>query len=226
MCRKGPKCRLINLDGLVDALPAMLSATRLVFRLTISPPNELLAAAAAIPNLQHLDFEEARLDGPLSLPVLQSFTRLRQMTMTIVTQLEGTPVPTDIDIMSERNHIKTLLRAVSSHLSHLEIAGDLLDLSELASMHWPHLQTFIISGHQPGVPHLHLSSFIAGMPHLTDLSLRFSALHGTELPPFVSYPPHYHALCLSSVVPELTSISLSNVFPEDRILGQLPCSLT
>lgn len=97
MCRRGPECRLINLDSLADALPAMLSATHLVFRLTISPPNDLLVATATLPNLQCLEFEEVRLDGPPSLSALKSFTHLTQLTMTVAPQLEGTPIPTDID---------------------------------------------------------------------------------------------------------------------------------
>lgn len=64
------------------------------------------------------------------------------------------------------------------------------------------------------------------MPRLVDLSLKFSALHGIELPRFVSYPPHHDTSCLSSVAPHLTSLSLSNVFPEDQIFDQLPYSLT
>lgn len=205
----------------------MLSTTRLVLRLTISPPNDLLAAAATMPNLRSLEFEEIRLDGVL--PALERFTTLDHLTMTVIPQIPGTPYLTEVDTYAEQANITTLLRTISSHVSYLEIAGDILCLSALASIYWPNLRTLIISGHQPSEPHLPLASIINGMPRLVDLSLPFTAAYGHRLPPFLFCPgseftrtvPH-----LASVAPQLNSLSLSNVLPEDDAFNQLPPSLT
>lgn len=215
------------LDQLIFALPAMLSTTRLVFHLTISPSNDLLAAVATMPSLRSLEFEGTRLDG--SLPALKMITMLEKLTMTIIPQIKDTPHPRDIDTHVEQFNITTFFQTVSSHLSYLEIAGDLLSLSTLAPIHWPNLRTLIISGHQPSEPHLPLASIISGMPKLVDVRLTFSAAYGSRFPPFLICPgsestrtvPH-----LASAAPQLHSLSLSNVSPEDDVFNQLPSSLT
>lgn len=224
VCRKYGKTRPINLDDLAATLPSITSTRRLIFRLTISPPNELLDAAASLPNLTSLEFEETRLDG--ILPSLQTFTRLRRLTMTVVPQVDKTPYPIHIDIPSERSNINSLLRTTAKNLDYLEIAGDLLDLHVLESLRWPNLETLIISGHRPDGLMVPVSVFVAEMPKLVNLSLAFTALVDCEVPPFIFCPQSADIASLSSVVPNLRSLTLSNVFPEDRIFGQLPPSLT
>lgn len=176
-----------------------------------------------MPNLESLEFEEARFDSP-PLPALQHFTRLRRLKLTAVPEYELNP--TDINVKSERFNVGTLLRAASSNVSYLEVAGDLVDLASFTSVDWPKLHTLVISGHQPDEPYLPLASIVARMPKLVELSLISSALYGFEVPHYLSHPPDKGAPFLASVAPQLKSLTMSNVSPEDEIFDHLPSNLT
>ncbi|KAJ7083973.1 hypothetical protein B0H15DRAFT_402094 [Mycena belliarum] len=208
---------------LFQALPLMPSLTKVVLSLEWVPA-ELLVALSLVPQLNNLEIEQARLDGPSLHLTRSSFASLESLRICIwrYTANIATRV---VDSRSENDNLAELLRAVHGRLTILSISGDLLS-PHFLSLQWPLLRKFVVTEHTP-TPYLSVPELTTRMPALRELSVLFSAdlvRTGSELrPPFTL--GNLDGPLLSDSSPHLHTVTLSNLQPDDPIFSQLPRDL-
>ncbi|KAJ7760261.1 hypothetical protein DFH07DRAFT_431391 [Mycena maculata] len=208
---------------LFRALPRMLALRKVTLRLSAAVPTELLSALSLAPNLFMLEIHQARLDAllPHTEPSFASLTSLS----ICISGFHGVIRVPNIDGAAEVSNMLALLRILANQITRLRISGDLLP-PEFPALHWPKLHDFAITDHTP-TPFISVPELVAQMPALRVLSVLFTAdmtrQRGELFPPFILGVTGGQFLTNSSL--HLTSVTLSNLKPEDPIFGQLPRSL-
>ncbi|CAK5271255.1 unnamed protein product [Mycena citricolor] len=210
-------------DDVYAPLSHMPLLTTVILRYNASVPSDALRCVGALSCLTSLEIHQARLDGPV--PSSLDFPSLQRLLVS-VSGFRGIVRASDIDRVAERAHVGSLLRCVSARLCFLHVSGDLLP-DDFDDIRWPRLRTLIISEHTPAT-YLPVPALIAQMPQLQKLELLYAAdmaRTSDELhPPFIYGDPVDKTL--TSALPFLTSLSLSNLAADDPIFSQLPLSLT
>ncbi|KAG6885959.1 hypothetical protein C0992_004762 [Termitomyces sp. T32_za158] len=127
--------------------------------------------------------------------------------------------------LEELKNIVQILLILAPVLRRLEISGDLIDLQVLEWTAWPNLSALRIIDHIPHSVLRPIVAVISGMPMLQTLACDFKA-EETPRPSYIFCPVHpYTHLYLSSVLPGLSSLSVSNLQPGEQIVYQLPKGL-
>lgn len=221
-----PSCRLvdvpINLRRYVHVLPSMPNLTTLEINARDQPPpNELICAAAATPQLRTIILHETPLNGPF-MQGFSLFSRLENLTIN-ENVWEHKPGKEE-----ERDNVSGYLRAVSRTLRRLDISAGLLDLERFYKIMWPQLSSLTLSGPCPAEYPFSLSSLVACMPSLQSLALNLCATELGSRPdqgpvPIYGLQDGASSSPLSVLLPKLTSLSLSNIrYPQDPIITQIP----
>ncbi|KAJ7025164.1 hypothetical protein C8F04DRAFT_1400785 [Mycena alexandri] len=206
------------------ALPLMPSLNKVILRLEIPVPSQLLVALSLAPQLSSLEILQARLDGPLPPLGSRPFPSLQTLVICVwkLTAVVGARV---VVADMECNDVVALLQSVSDALRTLSISGDLLS-HKFLTLSWPHLRKFTITEHTP-TPYLTVPEITSQMPTLRELSVLYSADlsrgAGELRPPFTIGVLGGNLLTKGS--PYLNSATLSNLQPDDPIFGQLPSTL-
>ncbi|KAJ7725178.1 hypothetical protein B0H16DRAFT_1895189 [Mycena metata] len=107
------------------ALPRMSSLNKVVLRLNILIPSQLILALSSVPQLSSLEILQARLDGPLPPLTLGSFPSLDTLLICVWKFIAVIPVR-DVVRDVEFDNVIALLQSISGKLSTLSISGDLL----------------------------------------------------------------------------------------------------
>ncbi|KAJ7725174.1 hypothetical protein B0H16DRAFT_1594912 [Mycena metata] len=181
------------------ALPLMPWPNKVVLQLGIPVPSQFLLALASAPQLSSLEILQARLDGPLPPLAPLSFPSLQDLLMCV---WKFTAVVSSRDVVAEieRENVAAILQSVCN--------------GKFLPIHWPHLRKFAVTEHTP-------------TPFLTELAVLYSAdlscTAGELRPPFTLGVPRGRLLTERS--PRLTSVTLSNLKPDDPVLRQLPSTL-
>ncbi|KII90201.1 hypothetical protein PLICRDRAFT_40395 [Plicaturopsis crispa FD-325 SS-3] len=207
----------INLAPALPTIPTMVALTHVVLTVAGSPPAELLSAIASAPRISSLELLDVRLDNidASAFAPLRTLDRLR-----IHINVDR---PADLDYEKERQTVDGIVHSLSETIACFEIPGDLIDLACIANASWPRLKTLKLTGHPPSCIPLHMATVVSRMPRLRTLGLEFSSTVRYHIPPYVYCPAAVDNVSLESVVPDLESLSLSNVFcREDRVLDQIP----
>jgi len=126
-----------------------------------------------------------------------------------------------METLTSTQFIKTNM----SHLTHLELSGNLCSLSALSRLDWPLLETFVLTGHAPTTQsyeppaHVQLFNLLMRMEALQDLRLLFAQsraqefyLLGRDDPPD---PAHTAKLA------KLTHFAISNACKLDGIFNHM-----
>ncbi|KAF5371875.1 hypothetical protein D9615_009582 [Tricholomella constricta] len=180
----------------------------------------LLFSTSTISQLKTLELSGSRLDGP---SLVHAFSRLRHLSSLIVTIYDERP--SDINIVEEHKNIANILQTLGPTLSHLTVAGDLIEFETLATIKWPQLRTLRLVNHVPHGKIIPLPIVVSQMPLLRTLGYDFCAGVEHRDATIFCHDGEGNLPRLSSVLPGLTSLSISNVQSEDRIVEQLPLSL-
>lgn len=200
-------------------LPQLYNVVTVALRLLHSPmPSKLIVSLGAMSSLERLSIENPHLDPVLD--TVPDLTCLNGLQCLILTVSVSEHPPNNINIQKQREFVKMLIAATCSSLTHLEVAGDLILFETIASLQYPVLETFCISGHYPTDTFKGIARLIMGMPNIQHLHSRFSAAPRPGAPPFTFFLPGDEPL------PELRSLTVSNVQPNDLILCYLPPSLS
>ncbi|KAF5376447.1 hypothetical protein D9615_008690 [Tricholomella constricta] len=203
-------------------LPHLVNLNHLRLLLFYPPPEALLLSASTLSQLKTLELVCCRLDGPSLLHAFSRLSHLSSLTFTVYDQR-----PSNINVVEEHKNVADILRSLGPILSHLTIAGDLIDFETLATINWPQLHTLRLVNHVPEGKTIPLPIVVSRMPLLRTLGYDFCAGEEPRDPTLYCHDGQGNLPFprLSSVLPGLTSLSISNVQTEDKIVEQLPGSL-
>lgn len=118
--------------------------------------------------------------------------------------------------------VSALLGAVSLSLQTIELSASLTGFHTIASLEWPHLHSFTLTGGRPSFSHMELASVVGGMPNLRILEIRLLSEPSPYILQRQSSPP---ARSLSELLPHLQTLVISNVQSQDIICSFLPMNI-
>ncbi|KAG6859619.1 hypothetical protein C0995_006538 [Termitomyces sp. Mi166 len=214
-------CVPIDDQDLLSTLPNLINTSQVKLRFSpYSPkgvPLSYLLAVSTLPALRTLRLQQRRFDDPKLIEVFVKMRQLSSLGLTL-TELKNKPRVTDtrqeVDWDQEMNVVSEILQFF------FPMAG------RVGALRRPHRVTDVSAEKMAKTRHTSSrgSHPILRMPSLSTLHCNFCA---EELPrqPFIFcssvevHPP------LSVVVPNLVSLSLSNLQPGEKIVGQLPNGL-
>ncbi|KAH0579344.1 hypothetical protein J132_10300 [Termitomyces sp. J132] len=220
--------RIFNDRDLLDALPNLIATTQVKLRFTPDSPKGVslpyLLAVSTLPALHTLKLQQRRFDDPKLIDV---FVEMHQLSSLGLTLTELQDIPTVIDFRrevawdQEIDVVSEILQFFSTTLVELEVSGDLIELQMIASTKWPKLATLCLVNHIPYDDYQYLPVVVSQMPSLHTLHCNFRAEMMLRHPLIFCSSAEVHPP-LSAVLPDLTSLSLSNIQPRDKIVEQLP----
>ncbi|KAG5728084.1 hypothetical protein E4T56_gene19471 [Termitomyces sp. T112] len=204
----------IRLEFIHDA-PDLLSVSTLPFLFTMT----------ALPHLETLSLRQSRFDGPsLTRPIAQMYHLTSLILISPLIMIQRLELK-QYNRFEELKNVAEILQTVAPVLTKLEISGDLVDFQMFESTEWPNLSTFRLVDHVPYSFFRPITAVVAHMPMLQTLACDFKA-EETPRTSFIFCPPDDHAHPpLSTSIPNLISLSLSNLQPGDQSVQQLPSGL-
>ncbi|KAG5332138.1 hypothetical protein C0989_007159 [Termitomyces sp. Mn162] len=179
----------------------------------------------ALPHLETLSLRHCRFDGPsLKRPIAQMH-HLTSLTLIISLLTTRRLELRQYNRFEELKNVAEILQTLAPVLIKLEISGDLIDLWMFESTEWPNLSTLRLVDHVPYSFFRPITAVVSHMPILRTLACDFKA-EQTPRSSFIYCPLDNHAYPpLSKSIPNLISLSLSNLQPGDQSVQQLPSGL-
>ncbi|RDB26904.1 hypothetical protein Hypma_005022 [Hypsizygus marmoreus] len=213
----------INLSPLVLVLPKLPAVKHIRFQLRNRPPADLLLASSLILSVDTVEFHTARFDGPSLACCFARWSHLRSLAIFIDLYRKE-----DLNLGEEFENIRCILQTLAGNLGELEISGDLVGMLTLSAISWPYLRKLVLTDHIPFGETIPLTTMVVHMPSLRILALNFTAvITWKDYDPiiFCFHAENTPSPPLSSVLPDLRVLSISNALPEDPIFQQLPPNL-
>ncbi|KAG5652560.1 hypothetical protein H0H81_004569 [Sphagnurus paluster] len=134
--------------------------------------------------------------------------------------------PSDLDILEQYRNVEEILKVLAPILLKLEIAGDLVEFHMFTAIQWPRLRSLQFANHMPYRDIIPMPQVVSKMPLLETLGYNFHTSAESRDPEILCYErgasETAHCASLRSVVPDLKSLSISNVKADDTIIEQLP----
>ncbi|RDB27536.1 hypothetical protein Hypma_003788 [Hypsizygus marmoreus] len=203
---------IVTVASMIPQLPRLKQVR---FEMDVAPP-EVLLHATAIAGIRSLVFTKIRLDGPPLTDVF-SKSKLTNLLLTV-----GPYRPRNLDAPCELDHVAGILSILSKTLIYLKISGDLVSFKTLADLDWPCLRTLTLIDHVPYGQVMPLPLVISHMPLLLNLHYNFGATSLGRIPPIVFWFENQDFASLANTHPCLKSLSMSNVYPPEHTLDELP----
>jgi hypothetical protein len=230
----------LSITELAFVVPKMVGLSTFIFHTLETPSDNLVAAVLNLPSLRNLQFEETPLNFRLPEtfnPDLRSLVfkdgkDLRVFGGAKMYHHSWRLVSGDDDyerlalerLPTDKQGAMRLLRAYSTSLENIEIPSELLCSLDFTSRPWPALYTLTLTG--TCAPTLSLMELVRGVPGLVELHVLCSM---PPAPKMAADSAVVHCSkpspTLEQCLPRLRALTVSNLHPEDRILGDVPPTL-